>query len=66
MNETKKWYESTGIVGPIVAVIAFIMDSTGVNVISAAELNKLLLSIMEGAGMIIGIVGRWKATKQIG
>lgn len=65
MNETKKWYESKGITGPIIAVVAFGLEKMGVTVVQTEELNTLLYGMFEGIGLMLGIIGRWKASKKI-
>jgi len=65
MQQTKKWWESKGIIGPIIAVIAFGLEKMGVTVVETAELNSLVYGLFEGVGLMLGIVGRWKAKKKI-
>lgn len=64
-KETKKWYESKGITGPIIAVVFFILEKSGVTFIDADVVNKLMYGLFEGIGMGMGIYGRWKASKKI-
>ena len=65
MNDTKKWYESTGIIGPIVAGLSFLNLQFGWNVVTSEEANMFLHGIFEMGGIIMGAIGRWKASSKI-
>jgi len=71
--ETKSWYESKGIWGGIISVLALVAGAFGVNeltpevqaqlVDNAVVLASVLASLI---GTILGIVGRLKAKSTIG
>ena len=69
--ETKKWYQSVGLWGGIIAFVATVAGMFGI-VISAEEQSTLathLSTIIEGivalVGIVLGVYGRIKATKAI-
>lgn len=65
--ETKSPLKSLGIVGPLVALAVF-----GVNQffpglgLTEAEVSGLVDQVSLVAGALLGIYGRWRATKRIG
>lgn len=66
MNETKKWYESKGIWGAIVAIVATLATAYGYN-IKGQETNivELIMQIVAALGGLIAVYGRAKAKSEI-
>ena len=63
MNE-KPWYLSKGILGPLAAMIAEMIRTFGEKVGIDVDTNQImdaLLQIVVLAGIIVGIIGRWRA-----
>lgn len=67
--ETKAWYNSTSVLGALVALSALIGNSIGHVVISADDI-KIALDLftreMELVGSVMALIGRIKATRSIG
>lgn len=67
MNTSKKWYQSKGIWGALITVIAVIAGGFGYS-ISPEEQESLVVmitSIVSGIGGLIAFVGRKKAEAKI-
>jgi len=67
MNETKSPLKSLGIVGPAVAILVFVANQffPGLG-LTEAEVSSVVDNVVLVAGAVLGIYGRWKATKAIG
>ena len=68
MTDTKRWWESKGVWGGIVSVIAFAASLAGYTLsdIDQATLAMLLPGIASGVGGVLAIFGRIKAKSRIG
>ena len=65
MNDTKSPFQSIGIMGPAVSMAAWLLNRwLGIGV-TGAELGQIVETAAPLVGMITGIYGRWRATKQI-
>lgn len=68
MNETKKWYLSKGVMGPLAALLASLIKNFGDSVGLAVDENQVaeaILQLIVLAGIVMGIVGRWRARTTI-
>lgn len=71
-TETKPWYLSKGILGPIVTVIALAASLLGYQIDAATQavvVDQVVLAITTGTAVVGAIVGAWGrvvATKKIG
>jgi len=69
MNGTKAWWQSKGVLGPIVSTLAFGLKlAFGVDVTDAeqAALVDGLLNLAVFGGALMGVWGRITASKRIG
>jgi ATP/ADP translocase len=67
LNEEKPWWQSKGVVGPVIAIIATILSFFNI-VVSAenqAQLVEALLTTVAVIGSVIGIIGRVLAEKKL-
>ena len=68
MNEPKNWYESKGVIGPIAALIATLIQQFGEKVGINVDRNQVtegLVQIIIIGGILFGIWGRWYASQPI-
>lgn len=67
MVEEKFWYQSKTIWGSLVAVAAALAASFGVTIDAAnqAEIAAAIVQLVGGAGALVAIYGRLKATQVI-
>ena len=67
MEASKKWYESKGVWGGVISVIAIILGVFGYNITPEDQQTIVASLAALGAtvGSIVAVVGRVKATKQI-
>ncbi len=71
-TETKPWYASKGVIGPIVAGLALLASLFGIKVDAATQAIivdqgvALATAFVTFGGLVLGIYGRVTATKQIG
>lgn len=62
----KKWWESTGVWGGVVAVLAGVAGFIGLDAVGvAADLDQVITGALSVVGGIVAIVGRFRARKQI-
>lgn len=69
MNDTKAWWQSRGVLGPIVSTLAFgVKLAFGVDIGEAeqAALINGLLNLTVLGGALMGVWGRITASKRIG
>jgi hypothetical protein len=68
LNGTKSPFQSRGVWGGIVAIIAMVASMVGYTLTDAdqAALTLLLPGIVSGVGGVLAIIGRIGATKKIG
>ena len=68
MDENKNWYQSKTVWSGIVVLVAVVLGQLGFTVDAATqgEIVDTLLAIITAVAGIVAIVGRIKATKQIG
>lgn len=68
MKGTKPFYLSLGVMGPLTALIVMALNSFVFKapVISEADVQEIVNQVAAIAGMLTGIWGRWKASRQIG
>lgn len=67
LTESKKWYQSKGIIGGIVALLSAALTLAGVT-LSADEqvqLTDLLIALGGVVGGLLAIIGRKRATKKV-
>lgn len=67
--DNKPWYQSSGVVGALVALAALAGNSIGQVVISADDVKAaldLFAREMELVGAVMALIGRIKATRTIG
>lgn len=66
MDGVKSFLKSTGVMGPLIAIIAWgAKKAFGIDV-GAADIQPIIDNGLLVAGAIAGLVGRIRATKQIG
>jgi hypothetical protein len=65
MTETKPWYLSKGFVGPLVTVIALILENLGIMKIDPSGMSDIILQIIALLGAAVGMVGRAVASAQL-
>ena len=68
--ETKKWYESKGVNGSIVAIITtlsmLLLRAFGYDAeTESASIGEIITIIMALIGSIIALIGRLKASKKV-
>jgi len=67
MGDTKPWYRSRGVMGPLFAAILAVLDGFGVSFgLDAEQVTNAALKAGELAGLLVGIWGRVKANTRIG
>lgn len=68
MKGTKPFYLSLGVMGPLIGLIVMALNTflfKG-SVLSEADVTELVNAVSAVIGMLAGIWGRWKASRQIG
>jgi len=65
MTETKPWYLSKGFVGPLVTVIALILENLGIMKIDPSGMSDIILQTIALLGAAVGMVGRAVAGAQL-
>lgn len=68
MEDTKKWWQSKGVIGSAVALVALAARFFGYEIDPQAE-TQLTSSVLDGiaaAGALIALIGRIVADKRIG
>jgi hypothetical protein len=71
-TETKPWYASKGVLGPIVAGLALVASLFGVTIDPATQAVivdqgvALLTAAVTFGGLVVGIWGRISAVRKIG
>jgi len=65
MTETKPWYLSKGFVGPLVTVIALILENLGIMKIDPSGMSDIILKTIALLGAAVGMVGRAVAGAQL-
>ena len=67
MEETKKWYESKGVLGGFVTILVIILGAFGYTI--SPEDQKVIIAavsaIVATGSSLVGVYGRVKATKKI-
>lgn len=68
MTESKPWYQSRGVVGPLVAAVLAMLQGFGVSFGEGAaeHFTNVIIQVGIAAGALVGIWGRVKADKRIG
>lgn len=68
MNEVKPWYQSRGVVGPLVAAVLAVLQGFGVSLGegSVEAVTDAVVQAGIAAGALVGIWGRIKANTRIG
>jgi hypothetical protein len=68
MEETKNWWQSKGVLGGIVSLIALVVGAFGYSVSpeDQAAVVAVMAVLVSAGGTLVGIIGRVKATKIIG
>jgi ATP/ADP translocase len=67
MNEQKPWWQSKGVIGPVIAIVATILSFFNI-VVSAEAQGQLVEAVLTAAaviGSVIGIIGRVLAEKKL-
>lgn len=59
MEDQKKWYESRGVIGAVVAVIASIASAFGLAEISGENQEALVQGVIGFTGAVAGLVAAW-------
>lgn len=64
----KKWYESKGVWGGIIAMLAAISGAFGyaVDADAQASIAELITVVVGGVGGLLAIIGRIKADRKVG
>lgn len=71
MYQSKAAVKSAGIMGPLVAMVVIASGMIGVDISEdVAGLPEKIAGVVDGVitigGIVVGIWGRWRATKEIG
>lgn len=67
MDDTKKWYQSSGVWGSVGSVMSFVLIYFGYNVEGMQEMVTSSGLALGGAiAALVGLYGRIKASKRIG
>lgn len=68
MNDSKPWYQSRGVVGPLVAAVLAVLQGFGVSFGEGAaeQITNTIMQVGIAAGALVGVWGRVKADRQIG
>ena len=64
MNGTKNWYESKAVWGALIAVVASILNSSGI-ILPQTETVEVIMQIVAAVGGVMALYGRLKASKDI-
>lgn len=65
MTDTKPWFLSKGFVGPLVTVIALILENLGIMKIDPSGMSDIILQIVALLGAAVGMVGRAIASARL-
>jgi len=65
MTDTKPWFLSKGFVGPLVTVIALILENLGIMKIDPSGMSDIILQTIALLGAAVGMVGRAVAGAQL-
>jgi hypothetical protein len=65
MTDTKPWFLSKGFVGPLVTVIALILENLGIMKIDPSGMSDIILQIVALLGAAVGMVGRAMASARL-
>ncbi len=68
MDGTKKWYQSRGVIGSMISIIALAASFVGYKITPAEQVAAVELTLQAIAlgGALLAWYGRIKATKRIG
>jgi hypothetical protein len=68
MNDTKKWWQSKGVIGSIVSILALGARFLGYDIDPTAEqqIALIVLEAIAAAGALLALIGRIVADKRIG
>ena len=63
----KKWYLSKTVIGAVVAIIASLLDSTGIHLAAGDkdQIVEIILKMLEVGGAAFAIYGRTKAESKL-
>jgi hypothetical protein len=65
LHQSKPWYESMGVLGPLVALMAMLLQLTGITGIDPSTAVHFAAQGIELAGVILGLIGRIRARKRV-
>jgi len=65
MTDTKPWFLSKGFVGPLVTVIALVLENLGIMKIDPSGMSDIILQIVALLGAAVGMVGRAMASARL-
>jgi hypothetical protein len=65
MTDTKPWFLSKGFVGPLVTVIALILENLGIMRIDPDGMSDIILQVTALLGAAVGMVGRAMASARL-
>lgn len=57
MENIKKWYKSKSVIGGIVAILAFVVSITGID-LDEGTITELVTVIFEAVGLVVAVYGR--------
>ncbi len=65
MTDTKPWFLSKGFVGPLVTVVALILENLGIMKIDPDGMSDIILQVVALLGAAVGMVGRAMASARL-
>lgn len=66
MDDSKHPLKSLGIVGPLIAILVLLANHIKPGLgLTDADVSPLIDGLDGALGCLLGIIGRWRATKQI-
>lgn len=67
MNETKPWYESKGMWGGIISLIAGLLGIFGIPMLPEImeSFTEVFTALAAAVGGVLAVYGRWRATHRL-
>lgn len=65
MVDTKPWFLSKGFIGPLIAVIAIVLENLGIMSIDSDSASEIIFQLIALVGAATGMLGRAVADKRL-
>lgn len=65
MTDSKPWFLSKGFIGPLIAVVAIVLENLGVVSLDSDHVSELVFQFIALVGAALGMIGRAVADKRL-